>query len=78
MEEGGLILESLNEEGFLELHDQVIKKINDLRSQNRLHQISQFKMRDIVNFPDEGKKQEGVIIRINQKTVFCICDDNEH
>ncbi len=72
---GALHLKSLTEEDLLALHDQVIKKINDLKSQNRLHQISQFKMRDIVNFPNEGQKQEGVIIRINQNG---ICDDNVH
>lgn len=67
-----LDLESLTEEDLINLQGQVIKKLNDLKNQKRLQKISQFKRGDTVSFIEEGQKEEGLIIRINQETVSVI------
>jgi hypothetical protein len=67
-----LDLESLTEEDLINLQGQVIKRLKDLKNQSRLEQISQFKKGDIVRFVQEGQKEEGLIIRINSKTISVI------
>ena len=69
MKKTSINLGSLSEEELIKLNEQIIKRLKELRDQNRFQQISQFKMGDIVSFPRDGQKEEGLIIRINQKTV---------
>lgn len=65
-------IESLTEEDLIQLNERIINRLKELRDQNRLQQISQFKIGDIVSFPHDGQKEEGIITRINQKSVSII------
>jgi hypothetical protein len=62
-------LEPFTEEDLIKLNEQIIERLIALKNQSKQEQIFQFKVGDIVSFLNAGQKEEGVIIRVNQKTV---------
>lgn len=70
-------LENLSEEELLVLNEQVVAKIKELRNQKNTQQISQFKLGDMISFAYKGKKVQGIIFRINQKSISILTASNE-
>ncbi len=58
-------IEKLSLEQLLDLNKRIIRRIEYLRSINLYH----FKVGDRVSFKDAGCAVEGIVIRINRKTI---------
>lgn len=62
-------LEKLSVEELLNLNKKIIHRLNYLRSLKTRSQLDKFEVGDKVCFQNEGRSVEGIVIRVNQKTV---------
>lgn len=62
-------IESLSLEELLELNKRIVRRIEYLHSLKTRAHLDRFEIGDRVNFQSEGRPVEGVVVRVNQKTL---------
>lgn len=62
-------IEKLSLEQLFELNKRVIRRIEYLHGLKTQAHLDRFEIGDRVCFPSEGRQIEGVVIRVNQKTI---------
>lgn len=68
-------IDSLNHEDLHALYHAVVERLNLLNKARAILAMKDLEIMDRVFFVDEGKRIEGVISRLNQRTVSVITDD---
>ncbi len=72
------IITKLSEQQLIQLNRKIVERIKFLNKSRQLNEMSKFSKGDRVSFEYSGDLITGNIIRLNQKTVSLITDDNEH
>lgn len=62
-------IEKLSLEQLLELNNRIVRRIEYLHGLKTRAHLDRFEIGDRVNFQSEGRQVEGVVIRVNQKTI---------
>jgi hypothetical protein len=62
-------IDKLSLEQLLDLNKQVVRRIEYLQSLKTQAHLDRYEAGDRVSFPSEGRQIEGVVIRVNQKTI---------
>ncbi len=62
-------IEKLSLEELFELNKQVVRRIQYLHSLKTRAQLDQFEVGDRVSFQSDGRAVEGIVVRVNRKTV---------
>ena len=63
------MINCLSMEELISLNEMIISRIKEIRREESVEKAQQFKVGDFVCFQDETKKREGIILKINQKTI---------
>lgn len=73
----GFDIEQLSPEELIDLNKRLIMRIRYLQGVKTIEGLNRFKVGDWVHFHDhEGKPREGIVIRINRRTVSVHADEN--
>ena len=67
-----------SEAELLELNRRIAARISAMRQAETYHALASFDLGDRVCFHDRGRHIEGVVIRVNKKTVSIHTDDHSH
>ena len=71
-------VEQLSLEELVDLNKRVVMRIKYLQGVKAMEDLNRFKMGDRVHFHDhEGRPKEGVVVRINQRTVGVHTDEDD-
>lgn len=62
-------IEKFSLEELLELNRRVVRRIDYLHSLKTRSHLERFEVGDRVSFQSEGRPVEGVVVRVNQKTL---------
>lgn len=62
-------VEKLSLEELLELNKRIVRRVDYLRSLKTRAHLDRFEAGDRVTFQSEGRMVEGVVVRVNQKTL---------
>ena len=62
-------IEKLSLEQLSDLNQRVVRRIEYLQSLKTRAHLDRFEAGDRVSFPSEGRQIEGVVIRVNRKTL---------
>ena len=62
-------IERLSLEQLFDLNRQVVGRIEHLQGLKTRANLARFQVGDRVSFPSEGRQIEGIVIRVNQKTI---------
>ncbi len=62
-------VEKLSLQELIELNRRVVRRIQYLHSLKTRSQLDRFEVGDRVSFQSEGKSVEGVVVRVNRKTL---------
>ena len=62
-------INDLSKHELYELNERIVARLKEISRQEAAHQVSKYKMTDIVEFTYEGKQQYGVVKRVNQKSL---------
>ncbi len=71
------IIPQLDEHQLIQLNRRIVERIKFLNKSRQLNEMSKFYKGDSVSFECSGDIKTGTIIRLNQKTVSIITEDNE-
>ena len=72
----GFDIEQLSLEELIDLNKRLIMRIRYLQGVKAMEDLNRFKVGDRVHFHDhEGKPREGIVVRINQRTVSVHTDE---
>ena len=71
-------IEHLSIETFIELDKKIVSRIKELRAQEQFKAAAQFRIGDVVSFPNNDKvKTTGFIISIRKSTISILTENNE-
>lgn len=70
------LLNSMSERDLRALNRRVVEKIKLHQNVKNLQSMSKFSVFDEVSFMHNGKKQQGTILRLNQKSITLVTDDD--
>ncbi len=71
-------IEHLSTEALIELNKKIVSRIKELRAQEQFKAAAQFRMGDVVSFPNNDKvKTTGFIISIRKSTISVLTENNE-
>lgn len=70
------LIESLNEDQLHTLYRVVAERLNLIHKARALVAMRNFYILDRVSFSHNGKRYEGVVTRLNQKTITVTLDDD--
>jgi len=62
-------IEKLSLEELFDLNKRVVRRIRYLHSLKTRAQLDQFEVGDRVSFQSDGRAVEGIVVRVNRKTV---------
>ena len=62
-------IERLSLEQLLELNRRIVRRVDYLQRLKTQAHLDRFDLGDKVSFQSEGRQVEGIVIRVNQKTV---------
>lgn len=65
----GIDIESLSLDQLLELNRRVVRRIEHLQALKTRAHLQRFDIGDRVSFQSEGRAVEGVVVRVNQKSI---------
>lgn len=69
----------LKYEELIELNRKIVEQIRFLQQRDSYLALAKYRVGDRVSFkPQPGKKIEGIIVRVNKKTVSIATDDDRH
>lgn len=63
------IINTLNAKELVSLNQMIVCRLKELQREECVEKSSIFKIGDFVAFNDRTKKREGIVVRINQKTI---------
>lgn len=69
------VIETLNEDQLHALYKVVVERLNLVHKMRALYAMQNFNLMDRVSFTHNGKYYEGIVNRLNQKTITVILDD---
>ena len=71
-------IEHLSIEALIELNKRIVSRIKELRAQEQFKAATQFRMGDVVSFPNRDHvKTTGFIISIRKSTISVLTENNE-
>lgn len=70
------IIPELSENQLILLNQKIIERLKLLSKARQLNEISKYSVGDKISFEHSGSVVTGKIIRLNQKTVSILTDDN--
>lgn len=74
----GINIENLSIDDLVELNKKVVCRIKELRAQRQFKAAAQFRMGDVVSFPNKhNKKVTGFITSIRKATISVLTETNE-
>ncbi|MDD5627936.1 MAG: hypothetical protein PHU21_02645 [Elusimicrobia bacterium] len=62
-------IDDLSLEQLLDLNRRIVRRIEYLQGLKTRAHLDRFEVGDRVSFPSEGRQVEGVVVRVNQKTL---------
>jgi hypothetical protein len=62
-------LESLSVQELFDLNERIIRRVHYLYTLNTRAQLDKFELGDRVAFQSDGRTMEGIVIRVNRKTL---------
>jgi hypothetical protein len=62
-------LEHLSLEELVELNKRVVQRIHELHGRKTQKELEPFKVGDRVSFQSDGRMVEGLVVRVNRKTL---------
>jgi hypothetical protein len=63
------IINTLNAKEFVSMNQMIVCRLKELQREECVEKSRIFKIGDFVSFNDSTKKREGIVVRINQKTI---------
>ena len=71
-------INTLNENQLHTLHQIIVSRLKLMHSARAMYAMKDFNILDRVYFDQNGKRIEGIITRLNQKTITVTTDDKGH
>jgi hypothetical protein len=71
-------VESLNEDQLHFLNHIIVQRLRLMQSARAMYAMKDFNFLDRVYFDNNGRRIEGVVTRLNQKTITVTTDDGGH
>lgn len=71
-------LEKLSLDELIALNKQVIRRINYMQSLKTRSQLDRFEVGDRVGFQKDGRMVEGMVTRVNRRSLSVCTLDNDH
>lgn len=71
-----LEIERMSLEELFALHKRVVRRIEYLQSLKTATELNQFAVGDRVSFQSDGRALEGVVVRVNRKTLSVRTEDS--
>ncbi|MBI5243798.1 MAG: hypothetical protein HY922_08990 [Elusimicrobia bacterium] len=68
-------IEKLNLEELLDLNKRIVRRIEYLHSLKTRAHLDRFEVGDRVSFQSDGRTVEGVVVRVNRKTLSVVTGD---
>ena len=62
-------IEKLSQEELLELNRRIVRRLDYLHSLKTRSQLDRFEPGDRVSFQSDGRTVEGIVVRVNRKTL---------